>query len=89
VAGEGVGTHLLAAFESEATERGATQVFARAEPGDRAESFLRRPGLDAGGPAPDGPGAGRSRRLTSSSVRDAGPVDRRSSRSPQVAANAS
>lgn len=40
VEGEGVGTQLLAAYESVAAERGAERVYARAEPGARAESFL-------------------------------------------------
>ncbi len=50
--GEGVGSHLLAAFESEATARGATQVFARAEPGERAESFLAGRGWSREDPPP-------------------------------------
>ncbi len=51
-AGEGVGSHLLAAFESEATSRGATKVFARADPGERAESFLRGRGWAREDPPP-------------------------------------
>jgi GNAT superfamily N-acetyltransferase len=51
-AGEGVGTHLLAAFESEVNDRGATKVFARAEPGDRAESFLTGRGWAREDPPP-------------------------------------
>ena len=50
--GEGVGTQLLAAFESVAAERGATRVFARAEPGDRAESFLAGRGWSREDPPP-------------------------------------
>jgi 2'-5' RNA ligase len=50
--GEGIGTHLLAAFESEAAERGATRVFARAEPGARAESFLAGRGWAREDPPP-------------------------------------
>lgn len=52
VAGEGVGSQLLAAFESVAAERGATQVFARAEPGERAESFLTGRGWSREDPPP-------------------------------------
>jgi 2'-5' RNA ligase/GNAT superfamily N-acetyltransferase len=49
---EGVGSHLLAAYESEATDRGATQVYARAEPGARAESFLAGRGFAREDPPP-------------------------------------
>ena len=52
VEGEGVGTQLVAAFESVAAERGAKQVFARAEPGDRAESFLAGRGWSREDPPP-------------------------------------
>lgn len=51
-ADEGIGTHLLAAYESEAAARGATQVFARAEPGARAESFLAGRGFGREDPPP-------------------------------------
>jgi 2'-5' RNA ligase len=49
---EGIGSHLLAAFESEAAERGASRVFARAEPGERAESFLAGRGFAREDPPP-------------------------------------
>jgi GNAT superfamily N-acetyltransferase len=49
---EGVGSHLLAAYESEATTRGATHVYARAEPGERAESFLSGRGFAREDPPP-------------------------------------
>jgi len=52
VEGEGVGTQLLAAYESVAAERGAAQVFARAEPGARAESFLAGRGWAREDPPP-------------------------------------
>ena len=52
VEGEGVGTQLLAAFESVVAERGAKQVFARAEPGHRAESFLAGRGWSREDPPP-------------------------------------
>lgn len=51
-AGEGIGTQLLAAFESEAGQRGATRVFARAGPGERSESFLAGRGWAREDPAP-------------------------------------
>jgi 2'-5' RNA ligase len=50
--GEGVGTQLLAAYESVTAERGVTRVFARAEPGDRAESFLAGRGWSREDPPP-------------------------------------
>jgi 2'-5' RNA ligase len=50
--GEGIGTHLLAAYESEAAARGAKHVYARAEPGARAESFLAGRGFDREDPPP-------------------------------------
>jgi GNAT superfamily N-acetyltransferase len=49
---EGVGSHLLAAFESEAARRGASRVFARAEPGEQAESFLEHRGWSREDPPP-------------------------------------
>jgi len=52
VEGEGVGTQLLAAYESVAAERGADRVFARAEPGARAESFLAGRGWAREDPPP-------------------------------------
>ncbi len=52
VSGEGVGTQLLAAFESESARRGATRVFARAEPGHRSESFLAGRGWSREDPPP-------------------------------------
>ena len=52
VEGEGVGTHLLAAFESVVAERGAERVLARAEPGHRAESFLAGRGWAREDPPP-------------------------------------
>jgi len=52
VEGEGVGTQLLAAYESVAAERGAERVFARAEPGARAESFLAGRGWAREDPPP-------------------------------------
>jgi GNAT superfamily N-acetyltransferase len=50
--GEGIGSHLVAAFESTAAELGATQVFARAAPGERAESFLAGRGWAREDPPP-------------------------------------
>ena len=52
VEGEGVGTQLLAAYESVAAERGAERVYARAEPGARAESFLAGRGWAREDPPP-------------------------------------
>jgi len=52
VEGEGVGSQILAAFESVTAERGATRVFARAEPGARAESFLAGRGWAREDPPP-------------------------------------
>ena len=52
VEGEGVGSQLVAAFESVAAERGAARVFARAEPGERAESFLAGRGWAREDPPP-------------------------------------
>jgi 2'-5' RNA ligase len=52
VEGEGVGTQLLAAFEVEAGRRGATQVFARAVPGERSERFLAGRGWAREDPPP-------------------------------------
>ena len=52
VEGEGVGTQLLAAFESVAADRGAERVYARAEPGERAESFLTGRGWAREDPPP-------------------------------------
>ena len=49
---EGIGSHLLAAYESVAADRGATNVYARAEPGDRAESFLAGRGFHREDPPP-------------------------------------
>lgn len=49
---EGVGSHLLAAFESEVAARGARRVLARATPGDRAESFLAGRGFTREDPPP-------------------------------------
>ena len=47
-----VGTQLLAAYESVAAERGAERVYARAEPGARAESFLSGRGWAREDPPP-------------------------------------
>lgn len=52
VEGEGVGTQLLAAYESVAAERGADRVYARAEPGARGESFLAGRGWAREDPPP-------------------------------------
>ena len=52
VEGEGVGTQLLAAYESVAADRGADRVYARAEPGERAESFLAGRGWTREDPPP-------------------------------------
>jgi N-acetylglutamate synthase-like GNAT family acetyltransferase len=49
---EGTGSHLLAAYRSEAADRGARQVYARAEPGERAESFLAGRGFGREDPPP-------------------------------------
>jgi len=51
-AGEGVGSQLLAAFESDVVERGAHRLFARAAPGGRGESFLAGRGWAREDPPP-------------------------------------
>lgn len=68
-ADEGVGSQLLAAFESDVVERGAHRLFARAAPDSRGESFLAGrgwvredpPPMVRGriGPVPDGTGSVR------------------------------
>lgn len=52
VEGEGVGTQLLAAYESVAADRGAERMYARADPGARAESFLAGRGWAREDPPP-------------------------------------
>lgn len=52
VEGEGVGTQLLATYEAVAADQGAERVYARAEPGERAESFLAGRGWTREDPPP-------------------------------------
>ena len=69
VEGEGVGTQLLAAYESVGAERGAERVYARAEPGDAGRVLPGGAGLGPGGPAAHGARSHRPGRLSGRRLR--------------------